>query len=129
MKKQLVAALAGALLVGLTAATPAYASHTYVSGNVRVQHGANTVATPGSGLVSCTSTSGCSVNVTPSKRDYNRVVRWCNGQTTFNVTIPAGQFGWSTSCLGPSNWAVVIDVNLYYATHSSDVTVTVNVIG
>ena len=117
------------LALTLFGAAPAYANHAYVRGDVRVQHGPTTAATTYSPLASCSSTT-CSVTVTLPKRDYNRVNRWCGAVTPVDVTIPTGQFEWSSPCFGPSDWGLVFEADLFdasqkFTTHTSDVKVTI----
>ena len=129
-------AAAVALLVGIFAAAPAYASHSAVLGAVQVRHaGNNNVATYLNG-VACTGTS-CSVTVQITKtRDYKRYLRWCQGDT-FAVTVPANEFSSSNVfCQGPSTWSIRIfgflsanTSGTVSATHPSDVVITVNVTG
>jgi hypothetical protein len=122
-------AAVAALVLGLFSAAPAYASHAFVAGTVRVEHGGNIVSAIGQ-RAAC-STTTCSVNITLSKRDYRRFLRWC-GSASHTVTVPAGQTGANDTCAGPSTWtirvfAILEDSNLDETTHPSDVVVTVNV--
>ena len=128
-----------ALLVGIFAAAPAYASHGAAFGVVSVDHLTNRGirSTFYENAVSCTGTS-CSVTVQVSKtRDYNRYLRWCQGVTSVPVTVLAGDFvSNNVFCQGPSTWRIRVSGFLSAdttgqtpTTHNSDVAITVNVTG
>jgi hypothetical protein len=126
-----------ALLIGIFTAAPALASHSAAIGAVQVRHGSNTnVATYEIG-VACTGTS-CSVTVQVSKmRDYNRYLRWCEGDTSVSLTVLANDTSSNNVfCQGPSTWSIrvfaFLSTNIAgtdITTHPSDVAVTVNVTG
>jgi hypothetical protein len=127
--RRFLACTASAAALVLFGAAPAYASHAFVAGTVRVEHNGSIVSAIGE-RAACSATT-CSVTITLSKRDYRRFVRWC-GSTSQTVTVPSGQTSAVTSCAGPSTWSIKIfalseDSNLDLTTHPSDVVVTVNV--